>query len=202
MSTLTLLPLVRVADGVQPNEDWQLSIAFYLDDGVTPIDISSLTFTIQVGAFASLTSAGGQIAAAGPSNNVLVITALAPQTSTWPVGVSALSLAASDGVYTRDIFALSTLSVGSPQVARVSLLVAPDSATRSVAASVPAALAAAFQALQPAALAAALAALGDDELLNLTQAIFASLPVQTGSSAPVNVGQAFINSSGFVVIAQ
>ena len=202
MSTLTLLPLVRVADGVQPNEDWQLSIAFYLDDGVTPIDISSLTFTVQVGAFASLTSAGGQIAAAGPSNNVLVITALAAQTSTWPVGVAALSLSATDGVYTRDIFALSTLSVGSPQVARISLLVAPDSTTRSIVAAVPAALAAALQALEPAALASALAGLSSPDLFNLAQAICASLPVQTGSSAPVNSGQAFINTSGFVVIAQ
>ena len=202
MSTLSLLPLVKVTDGVQPGEDWQLSIAFYLDDGVTPVDLSGLTFTLSIGALATLTSATGQIVASGPLVNVLAITALGAQTTSWPIAVYSLSLVASDGTYTRDIFALSTLAVGAGQVARVSLIVAPDNTPISVAASIPSALSAAFQALQPAAIATALAALPSSELSALIQALTSSLPVQSGSTAPVPSGQAFINSSGYVVIAQ
>lgn len=202
MSTLTLLPLIRVSDGVQPDEDWQLSIAFYLDDGVTPVPLTGLGFTLSVGAFATLSTSEGQIVVSGPSNNLLVITALSAEKASWPRGVFPISLTATDGAATRELFASSTLAIGSPQVARVSLIVAPDSNPRSVAAPIPAALAAALQALQPMELAAALAALTSSQLSALTQALFSALPVQTGSGAPVPTGQAFVNSSGYVVIAQ
>ena len=202
MSTLTLLPLIRVSDGVQTDEDWQLSIAFYLDDGVTPVPLSGLNFTLSVGVFATLSTISGQIVVTGPNNNVLVITALATQKASWPQGVFPITLTATDGYATRDLFASSTLSTGSGQVASVSLLVAPDSIPRSVAAVIPAALAAALQALQPTALAAGLAGLTSPQLAVLTQSIFGALPVQSGSSAPGPSGQAFINSSGYVVIAQ
>ena len=202
MSTLSLLPLIKVTDGVQPGEDWQLSIAFYLDDGVTPVDLSGLTFSLSIGALATLSSASGQIVASGPLDNVLAITALAAETTNWPVAVYSLSLVASDGTYTRDIFALSTLAVGAGQVARVSMIVAPDNTPISLAAPIPSALSAAFQALQPAAIAAALATLPSSELSVLMQALVSSLPVESGSTAPVPSGQAFINSSGYMVIAQ
>lgn len=202
MSTLTLLPLVQVIDGVQSDEDWQLNIAYYLDDGVTPIPLTGLSFTLAVGAFATLSSAGGQIFVSGPSNNLLAITALAAQKASWPTGVAPISLSANDGVYTRDLFASSTLAIGAPQVTSITLIVAPDNLSRSVAALVPAALAVALQALQPAALASALTGLDTAELSGLAQALFGALPVQVGSSAPAASGQPFINSSGFVVIAQ
>jgi hypothetical protein len=202
MSTLTLLPLIRVSDGVQSDEDWQLSIAFYLDDGVTPIALSGLSFTLSVGAFAALTTNDGQIAIAGPNDNLLVITALAAEKQNWPQGLFPITLTATDGSATRDLFASSTLSIGSPQVSRVSLIVAPDSIPRSIAAPVPAALSAALQALQPTELAAALTGLTSSQLNALAQALFSALAVQTGSSAPVPSGQAFVNSSGYVVVAQ
>jgi hypothetical protein len=143
----------------------------------------------------------GQIVVSGPSNNLLVITALAAQKASWPTGVYPVSLSANDGAYTRDLFASSTLAIGAPQIASVTLTVAPDNMSRSVVARVPAALAAALQALQPAALASALAGLDASDLSLLVQALFAALPIQVGSSAPVAAGQPFINSSGFVVIA-
>jgi hypothetical protein len=202
MSTLTLLPLIRVSDGVQSDEDWQLSIAFYLDDEVTPVPLSGLSFSLSVGAFATLSTASGQIVVTGPNNNLLIITALASQKASWPQGVFPINLTATDASATRDLFASSTLSIGSGQIASVSLLVAPDNTPRSVAAAIPAALAAALQALQPTQLAAGLAGLTSLQLGVLTQALFGALPVQTGSSAPVPSGQAFINSSGYVVIAQ
>jgi hypothetical protein len=201
MSTLTLLPLLQVTDGVQTNEDWQLSIAFYLDDGATPIPLVGLSFTLTVGAFATLTSGGGQIVVSGPSNNVLVITALASEKASWPSGLYPISLAANDGVYNRDLFASSTLAIGAAQITSVTLIVAPDSISRSVAAPISAALSSALLALQPTALASALESAPSSNLTALAQALFAALPVQTGSTAPVAGGQAFINSSGFVVIA-
>ncbi len=202
MSTLTLLPLIRVSDGVETYEDWQLSYAFFLDDGGTPVPLSGLSFTLSVGGFATLSTSGGQIVVTGPTDNLLVITALATQKASWPQGVFPITLTATDGSATRDLFASSTLSIGSGQVASISLLVAPNSIPRSVAAAVPAALAAALQALQPTELAAGIAGLTSPQLAILTQALFGALPVQSGSSAPVPSGQAFINSSGYVVIAQ
>jgi len=202
MSTLTLLPLIQVSDGVQPDEDWLLAIAFYLDDAVTPISLVSLTFTLSVGAFATLSTVSGQITVAGPLSNVMNVAVLAANKAAWPIGVADLSLTVSDGVSTREIFASSTLSVGSPQVAGISLLVAPDTVPRSIASPIPAALAQAFQALQPVSLASALASLSSSQLAGLAQAVFSALPVQSGAGAPVPTGQAFINNSGYVVIAQ
>jgi hypothetical protein len=202
MSTLSLLPLLKVSDGVQPGEDWQLSIAFYLDDGVTPVDLSGLSFTLSLGALATLSSSSGQIVSSGPLTNVLAITAIAADTISWPTAVYSLSLVATDGTYTRDIFALSTLAVGAAQVARVSMIVAPDSTPISIAAAIPSAISAAFQALQPATIAAALTALPSSELSALMQALVSSLATQSGADAPVSSGQAFVNSSGYMVIAQ
>ena len=202
MSTLTLLPLVRVVDGVQSGEDWSLAIAFYLDDGVTPIPLTGLTFTLTVGALSTLTSASGQLTISGPSNNVLVISVAASLTATWPAGVIDISLVATDGVSTRDLFALSTLAVGAPQVARISLIVAPDTIPQALASPIPAALAQAFQALQPSSLISTLAALPSTQLSSLAQALIASLPPQSGAAPPVPTGKAFVNVSGYVVIAQ
>jgi hypothetical protein len=202
MSTLPLLPLVQIIDGVQSDEDWRLSIAYYLDDAVTPIPLGGLSFTLSVGAFATLSSSGGQIVVAGPANNVLTITELAAAKASWPTGVYPIALSVNDGTFTRDLFASSTLTIGAAQITHVTLIAAPDYLATSIAAQVPAALAAALQALQPAALAAALAGLSSVNLSVLTQAIFAALPVQSGSDEPVAAGQPFINSSGFVVIAQ
>ena len=202
MSTLPLLPLVEITDGVQSDEDWRLSIAYYLDDGVTPIPLTGLSFTLSVGAFAILSSSAGQIVVSGPSNNVLVITELAAAKAAWPTGVYPIALSVNDGTYTRDLFASSSLTIGAAQITHVTLVTAPDFLATSIAAQVPVALAAALQALQPGALATALAALSSANLFILTQAIFATLPVQTGAGAPVASGQPFINSSGFVVIAQ
>ena len=202
MSNLTLLPLVRVADGVQVGEDWSLAIAFYLEDGVTPIALTGLTFTLTVGTLATLTSASGQISTSGPSDNVLVIACPASITAGWTTGVVDIGLMASDGASTRELFALSTLAVGAPQVARLTLVVAPDAVPQALASPIPAALAQAFQALQPSTLIATLAAMPASQLVALTQALIAALPTQSGSTPPVSTGDAFVNVSGYVVIAQ
>ena len=202
MSNLTLLPLVRVADGIQNGEDWSLAIAFYLDDGVTPIPLNGLTFSLTVGTLATLTSTSGQIATYGPSNNVLSVSCAASVTASWPAGVVDISLVATDGVLIRDLFALSTLAVGAPQVARITLIVAPDRIPQSLASPIPAALAQAFQALQPSSLVSTLAALPSLQLSSLAQALVASLPPQSGAAPPVPTGEAFVNVSGYVVIAQ
>lgn len=202
MTNLTLLPLVRLADGVQIGEDWSLAIAFYLDDGVTPISLNGLTFTLMVGGLTTLSSGAGQITASGPSSNVLAISCAAAITSGWSPGVVDLSLTATDGLSTRNLFALSTLAIGAPQVARIKLLVAPDAIPQSLVAPLPAALAQVFQALQPSSLVANLAALPAAQLAALSQALFAALPSQTSLSPPVSSGAAFVNVSGYVVIAQ
>ena len=202
MTNLTLLPLVRLADGVQIGEDWSLAIAFYLDDGVTPISLSGLTFSLTIGGLNTLSSGSGQIMASGPSNNVLAISCAASITSGWAPGVVDLSLTATNGVSTRDLFALSTLAIGAPQVARIALLVAPDTIPQSLVSPIPAALAQAFQALQPSSLVTALAALPTAQLAALSQALFAALPPQIGATPPVPTGEAFVNASGYVVIAQ
>lgn len=202
MSNLTLLPLVRVADGVQIGEDWSLAIAFYLDDGNTPILLTGLAFTLTVNTLATLTSASGQLTTSGASGNVLVISYPASATTLWPQGVFDISLTVTDGISTRGLFALSTLAVGAPQVARVSLIVAPDAIPQALASPIPTALVQAIQALQPASLAAALANIPSVQLGTLAQALFAALPPQIGATPPVSSGKAFVNASNYVVIAQ
>lgn len=201
MSTISLLPSLIVTDGVQINEDWKLSIAFYLADGVTPIPLTGLIFTVNIGNIATLNA--NQIAIAGPSQNVLLISAYAMQTKNWSTGVYPLTLSVTDGQYTRSLFISSTLSVGSAQLASVTLAIAPDTVPNALASPISAALASAFQALQPGPIATSLANLSSTQLFGLTQALFATLPIQgAGQPAPVSTGQPFINSSGFVVIAQ
>ena len=202
MSTISLLPLVKVVDGVQPDEDWQLTLAYFLDDGATPVDISALTFSLRIGALATVSSASGQIAVSGPFENLLVITVLAATKASWPIGLYDIALTASDGTYSRDLFARSTLAVGGAQTPRVSLVVAPELGQRAIVAPVSAALAAAFQALQPSAIVAALASLAAEDLQTLAQALIQSLPVQTGAISPVPAGRPFVNFSGYVVVEQ
>jgi hypothetical protein len=201
MSTLFLLPLIQIVDGVQTNEDWRLSIAFFLEDGITAIPLTGLTFSLAVGNISNITSTSGNITITGPTNNILTINVLATQKSSWTPGFYSLSLTASDGNSTRDLLASSSLTIGASLPTSVTLLVAPDSTSTSVAAPISMALSSAFQALQPTALAAALSGAPAATLLPLVQALVASLPIQSGPNAPVASGEAFINSSGFLVIA-
>ena len=203
MSTISLLPLVKVVDGVQPDEDWQLTLAYFLDDGATPVDISALTFSLRIGALATVSSASGQIAVSGPFENLLVITVLAATKASWPIGpIRHRALRRAMETYSRDLFARSTLAVGGAQTPRVSLVVAPELGQRAIVAPVSAALAAAFQALQPSAIVAALASLAAEDLQTLAQALIQSLPVQTGAISPVPAGRPFVNFSGYVVVEQ
>jgi hypothetical protein len=151
---------------------------------------------------ATFVSGSDNILVTGPSSNLLLITVLSTQKLSWSTGIYPLSLTVSDGVYTRDLFAFSTLTVGATLLAHVSLIVAPDVVPHSVVSPISSALANAFQALQPASISAALAALPGAELSLLTQALLGALTTQSGSSAPVPSGQAFVNESGYVVFAQ
>lgn len=183
MSTsIGLLPLYRAIAGVQSDEDWALSLAFYLADGVTPISLAGISFagalTPQWGATISL--GGAQFAISGASSNILTLTVLAAAKAAWGLGAYQFTILASDGVSERDLLGNSTLTVGAPQVLTLTPIVAAGGAPGNLISYLPAAL-------TPAALLAA---------------AFSALPnVQRGAAVPA-AGQPYVNQSGYVVIAQ
>ena len=104
------LQMWNVQASVMPDEDFRGGpLEFFAADGVTPLDLSGITFTARIGA-ATLTSAAGQIVVSGNALNFVV-----PAGSVnWRNGRFRFSLMAQDGVHTHDIFANSTMTVGLP----------------------------------------------------------------------------------------
>ena len=182
MSNILLLGLQQAIASVQPSEDFAPpTLLFFEADGVTPISLDGIAFTAKIGSVATLTAVAGLTV----SGNAL--TFFVPVNG-WPTGKHDFTLLASDGTDTRDIFANSTLTVGQP----ASFQVTPyggASSGQMVAA------------LSGATLLALISSLTESQLSSLTQAIFAGLLQQTGSAAPVPTGQAFVDSSNFVVVA-
>jgi hypothetical protein len=126
MSNILLLSLQQVIASVETNEDFAPApLQFFEADGVTPIDLTGIEFTARVGMFPPLTSTGGGIEVSANS-----LTFFVPATAkVWPTGRFNFSLLASDGTYTRDIFASSTLTVGQPAAFSVSTFPGGGSAT-------------------------------------------------------------------------
>ena len=111
MSNIVLLSLQQVVAGVEADEDFAPPpLQFFEADGVTPIDLTGIEFTARIGMFPPLTSSGGGINVSGNSLTFFVPVAA----KIWPTGRFNFTLLASDGTYTRDIFANSTLTVGQP----------------------------------------------------------------------------------------
>jgi hypothetical protein len=111
MSNILLLSLQQVIAGVEADEDFAPPpLQFFEADGVTPIDLTGIAFTARVGMFPPLTSSGGGIEVSGNS-----LTFFAPAAAkAWRTGRFPFTLLASDGTFTRDVFASSTLTVGQP----------------------------------------------------------------------------------------
>ncbi len=166
MSNIELLPLLKIAAGVQADEDFNPSIAFFAADGVTPLSLAWIAFTARIGSVATLASAGGQIVVSGAAGNILSFNVLAAAKN-WPTGRYPFSLLATDGTYTRDVFADSFLVVGAPAFFSATPKAGYSSAAQASAAlSITAAIStcqnsadAAAALVTPAGLAAALAAL-------------------------------------------
>ena len=113
MSNIELLPLLKVDAGVQANEDFNPSIAFFEADGVTPLSLAGMAFAASIGTVATLTTAGAQIVIGGVSSNILSFDVLAAAKATWPTGRYPFSLLATDGAFARDVFsAESAIVVG------------------------------------------------------------------------------------------
>jgi hypothetical protein len=110
MSNISLLSSQQVIASVDCDEDFAPPpLLFFEADGVTPIDLSGISFTSRIGNFPALTNAGGGgIQVAGNSLTFFVPAA----SKNWPSGRFSFSLLASDGTFTRDLFANSTLTVG------------------------------------------------------------------------------------------
>ena len=142
MSSIALLPLLRVNAGVQTDEDFALSIAFFLRDGVTPIDLSGIAFIASIGSLFVADTAQGFLAVSGSSLNVLSL-----NIHRRPQGCVANrhfrpALACQDGTAARDVFANSTLTVGAPALANVTVLMAAGGSPTAAASAVSPALAA------------------------------------------------------------
>lgn len=120
-TNIGFLPLYQATAGVATDEDWVFSIYFSLADG-TPINLTNIDFTFTVsngGAViftANRASSTNPVVVSGAGNNAVTLIVYKAQKLAWALGGYGLSLVATDGIYTRDIFFNSTLTVGAPQV--------------------------------------------------------------------------------------
>ncbi len=152
MTNIEFLPLLKVVAGVQGDEDFNPSIAFMQSDGVTPIGLAGIAFTAKIGSLATLSTSAGSLVVSGPGNNVLSFSAPAIGRAIWPTGPQPLSLQATDGTYTRDVFANSTLIVGNPASFSVTTFSTPGASAAVIGTFTAVAIAAALAGLSPAQL--------------------------------------------------
>ena len=141
MSSIEALPLLTTITGVQTNEDFIYSLAFYYDDNITAIPLTGINFTASVGTIATLSTSNGAIVVSGTDDNILTITEYAASKTSWLAGSYPLTLLATDGTYTRDIFAQSQLVVGAPYITSVVPLNTGGNMPTAVATYLPPALA-------------------------------------------------------------
>lgn len=140
MSNLGLLPIFEVHAGAQVDEDLALSFVFSLADGVTPFDLSGITFTAtlwneQAPAFVMV----GEIS--GASHNILSFSATAQEKSSLKKGVYLFTVLATAAEGARDLLGHSTLSIGMPQVTKVSALLGAGGLPTAFYSAIPASFA-------------------------------------------------------------
>ena len=189
-TNIELLPLCKATAGVGLDEDWIFSLAFVLPDNVTPINLTGITLTVSVFTEYGTLFTGPSVIS-GTGNNVATLTVLAAAKATWEPGVYWLEMVATDGVNTKDILALSTLTVGAPQIVTITLLAGGSNVVSVGGGNV-----------NTAALAAALAALPRSQLVILTNAIVAAMPNVENAEAIPAAPKPFVNGSGFLVTSQ
>lgn len=141
MSSIEVLPLLRTIVGVQTQEDLIFSLAFYYDDNITPISLSGISFTAEIGSIATLSTEAGSIVISGADDNILTLTELEASKASWPAASYPFTLVADDGLYTRDVFGISQLVVGAPNFVSVIPLPTGGLPMPSIATYLPAALA-------------------------------------------------------------
>jgi len=125
-SNAQILPLLSVAFGGMDG-DLLVKVTFFQEDGVTPLSLLGITFsgsiysTSQIMTALSSTGGSPQISTSGTGNNVLSINVPAVQVDGWAPGQYAMSIDATDGTYTVDLFASALVVVGTaiPSVASV-----------------------------------------------------------------------------------
>lgn len=141
MSSIESLPLLLTTAGVQTNEDFIYSLAFFYSDNVTPIDLTGISFTLTIGSLATLSTGNGGIVVYGSPPNIIVATKYAAAKASWPIGEYPMTLVATDGTYTLDVFAQSQLIVGAPSIISVVPLPTGGNMFQNVATYLPPSLA-------------------------------------------------------------
>ena len=150
MTSIESLPILRVTQGVGIDEDFILALAFYLADGSTPLSLAGITFAAilsQQGASETLSTVDGEIAIGGAASNVLIFNVLAAAKAMWKAGVYAFDLTAMDGVFTKDIFVSSSLTVLEPSPPIVTVLGGGQPVGANVVVPLPPQFAVLFQAI-------------------------------------------------------
>ena len=182
MTNILVLPLLQVTTGVQTDEDFQFSAAYYYSDGATPVSLSGITFTCAIGNIAT-----PSVSILSAAENVISIEVPAASKDAWPEGTFPFYLLATDGTYTRNLTANSYVTVGEPSIQGVVSFDVPGSISSAGSIPVSSVLDQIWAQLGPVA---------------VLSYIAANIPIQTGDDAPVATGQLFINLSGYMVMAQ
>jgi hypothetical protein len=117
------LPLFQVTYGTGTDEDFYLPVSFTLADGLTPVPVTGLTFNCNLGyagSLASLTSVPLGGITFTSSSSILVLVPAARGPTLWSSqlpgpGAYVMTMTATDGVNTRDVFQSSSYQLGAPQ---------------------------------------------------------------------------------------
>ena len=185
------LPILKVLAGVQPDEDFAVTVSFAEPDGVTALPLTGITFDWTIGDFAS--------GAATVSGGSVFITVLAAQKEAWPTGRFRITLTATDGTYTQDVFSEhSQLLIGAD---RFFTILSSSSPTAAAMASsiVASTLLAQIAALPDATLIAFFAGLSQAVRAAMFNSGLQAVPdLSQGGSLPAS-GNGAVDASGFVI---
>ena len=136
------LPLARVQHTVSSDEDIMFGLSFMEEDFVTPLDLSGVDFSLTIGVGGSavtLTTTPAQGMTVDAEKGALYgwLPIGDKRRQNLHAGAYALSLVASDGDFTRDVYTGSTLTVSYGQTTPMTLVRVASPFTNNVLVAIP-----------------------------------------------------------------
>lgn len=157
MSNVALLPLIQAVGSVGPREGLSFSFSFTAADGMTPLPLTGIAFTLAVNDLAGLnvfvgSTANGVLEISGDASSVLSCAVPHDVVGAWPSGGYRMTLIASDGAATKGVFVESLLVVGPAQIWSLTTVMPSGSTLTGVAMNPPIVVVSASQTISKAAI--------------------------------------------------
>lgn len=138
MSNVALLPLIQAIGSIGPGEGLAFSYSFTAADGVTPLPLTGIAFTLAINTLAGEnmflgSTANGVLEISGDASSVLSCAVSSGVVGAWPTGAYRMTLIATDSVATKGIFVESLLVVGPTQIWSLTTIMPSGSTLTGVA---------------------------------------------------------------------